>query len=65
MKTMDNSGSQFELVTGVGEGALERLTSESERQQLDLRIAEIQLSFQQETDWSLNQLEHHQRASGY
>ena len=62
MKTMDNSGSQFELVTGVGEGALERLTSESERQQLDLRIAEIQLSFQQETDWSLNQLEHHQRA---
>ena len=62
MKTMGYSESQFEFVTGVGEGALELLTSESERRQLDHRIAEIQRSFQQEADWPLNKLEHRQRA---
>lgn len=62
MKTMGYSESQFELAIGVGEGGLERHASESERRQLDHRIAEIQRSFQQEADWSLNKLEHHQRA---
>ena len=62
MKTMGYSESQFELAIGVGEGGLERLASESERRQLDHRIAEIQRSFQQEADWSLKKLKHHQRA---
>ncbi|MDE0301228.1 MAG: hypothetical protein OXN17_21575 [Candidatus Poribacteria bacterium] len=62
MRTLGYPESQFELATEVGEGALERLFSESEHRQLDRRIAEIQLSFQQESDWSLKELEQCQRA---
>lgn len=59
---MSHIESQFELVTGNGRGALDRLVSESDRRQLDRRIAAIQSSFQQEADWSLDKLESYQRA---
>ena len=62
MEAMDHIGSRFELITGVGERTLERLISESDRRQLDHCMAEIQLSFRQEEDWSLSKLEDNQRA---
>ena len=62
MKIMSPIESQFKLVTETGSKTLERLVSESARQQLDRRMAEIQLLFRQEADWPLDKLEHHQRA---
>ncbi len=59
---MSHTESQFELVTETDRKTLERLVSESVRQQLDRRMAEIQLLFRQEADWPLDKLEHHQRA---
>lgn len=62
MKTMGCTEPQFELVTEVGEETLERLVSESDRLQLDRRMAAIQLLFRQEADLPLDKLECHQRA---
>ena len=62
MKNMNHIESHLELVTGIGEGILERLVGESARQQLDHRMTAIQSLFWKEADWSLDKLERHQRA---
>lgn len=62
MKAMSYIESSFELVAGVGEETLEQLVSESDRLQLDRRMAEIQLLFRQEADWPLDKLACYQRA---